>query len=215
MARLRYLLRFSLRLAAGLLIAAAVLAAGSYLLGEWFVYRTEAAQQEVWSAYLNQEIRVLTAEGLGGPARPLLIVIQADTQPPHRPWAVALARPALVFSAGRPRPQAASLEAGMYARFLLANLRPHPVRPGLVLSAPYRLADSAAVAAYGLARWEALFPHNYGHFVLSAVGFNADQTEALFHVDHVCGLCGHGDDVLLRKVNGRWVIETVAGTWIS
>jgi hypothetical protein len=95
-------------------------------------------------------------------------------------------------------------------------LRSHPVQR-LTLSGPYRLADSGAVAVYGEngPRWEALFPQSMGYFMLSTVGFNADQTQALLQVDHLCGLCGHGGYVLLRKVNGRWDVEAEAGAWIS
>ena len=51
--------------------------------------------------------------------------------------------------------------------------------------------------------FEARFPNNLGYFVVSHVGLNLNKTEALLYVDHLCGgLCGGGEYVLMRKVNG-------------
>jgi hypothetical protein len=85
------------------------------------------------------------------------------------------------------------------------------------LSVAYRLANSEEVATYGRdwKHWDALFPKAAGYFALSHVGFNADCTQALLYVEHICGLCGHGGYVLMRKVDGRWTVETEAGTWVS
>ena len=100
------------------------------------------------------------------------------------------------------------------ASYLLGNLRPHSVRQELTISAPYRLADTDSIYDHGYTPLQS-FPQNLGYFSLSEVGFSADGTQALVHFDHICGLCGHGEDVLLRKVGGRWVIEATASTWIS
>ena len=64
--------------------------------------------------------------------------------------------------------------------------------------------------------FEARFPNNFGYFVVSHVGLNLNKTEALLYVDHFCGgLCGGGDYVLMRKVNGVWHIVDRHGTWVS
>jgi len=64
--------------------------------------------------------------------------------------------------------------------------------------------------------FEARFPNNLGYFVVSHLGLNLNKTEALLYVDHFCGgLCGGGDYVLMRKVNGVWNIVDRRGTWVS
>src|SRR5215469_494019 len=64
--------------------------------------------------------------------------------------------------------------------------------------------------------FEARFPNNFGFFVVSHVGLNPGKTEALLYVDHFCGgLCGSGDYVLMRKVNGVWHIVDRRMTWVS
>ena len=64
--------------------------------------------------------------------------------------------------------------------------------------------------------FEARFPNNFGFFVVSHVGLNLGKTEALLYVNHFCGgLCGSGDYVLMRKVNGVWHIVDRYRTWVS
>jgi hypothetical protein len=64
--------------------------------------------------------------------------------------------------------------------------------------------------------FEARFPNNLGYFVVSHIGLNLNKTEALLYVDHFCGgLCGGGEYVLMRKVNGVWLVADQRGTWVS
>lgn len=212
----RYL-RWPTRLIAGFLAAAAALTFGSHVIGAWYASRTELDQEEVWSAYLNHEIRIQTAEYAGRSGTPPLIVVQDRTQGAYRPWLLGLAWPAVALSNQGLRSRIHSLQTGTYWRYLIGNLGSHPVRRRLNLSGSYRLVDSDTVALYGQAgaRWETLFPQSVGYFVLSTVGFSSDHTQALLQVDHFCGLCGHGGYVLMRKVARNWVIEAEAGTWIS
>ena len=64
--------------------------------------------------------------------------------------------------------------------------------------------------------FEARFPNNFGYFVVSHVGLNLNKTEALLYIDHFCGgLCGGGDYVLLRKVNGAWRVVERHMTWVA
>jgi hypothetical protein len=59
------------------------------------------------------------------------------------------------------------------------------------------------------------FPHNMGLVALSGVGFNPSQSQAVFYIDHFCGLCGGGRYVLMEKVSGVWHVRGEHYTWIS
>jgi hypothetical protein len=59
------------------------------------------------------------------------------------------------------------------------------------------------------------FPHNLGFIALSGVGFNPSRTQAVFYIDHFCGLCGGGRYVLMEKVEGSWRVREEHYTWIS
>jgi len=64
--------------------------------------------------------------------------------------------------------------------------------------------------------FEARFPNNTGHFVVSHVGLNLKKNEALLYVDHCStGMCRGGGYVLMRKVNGAWRVVDRHGTWVS
>jgi hypothetical protein len=149
--------------------------------GQWYTWRTEAGQQEVWSAYLSPNA--------GTQATVPPIVIQDRTEPGNHSFAVALLWPVALASSERPLP---SVETGTHVRWMLARLCPHPIRR-LRLLRPGRLAHSPWTERVGYVR-------------LSSVGFNSDQAQALFYV--VGPYCGNGDYVLMRKVNGHWVVES-------
>jgi hypothetical protein len=51
------------------------------------------------------------------------------------------------------------------------------------------------------------FPYNMGYIAISGVGFNRDQTQAVFYIDHFCGPCGGGRYVTMEKVNGSWHVR--------
>lgn len=59
------------------------------------------------------------------------------------------------------------------------------------------------------------FPGNMGFVTLSGVGFNPSHTQALFYIDHFCGLCGGGRYILMEKFNGLWHVSAEQYTWIS
>jgi hypothetical protein len=64
--------------------------------------------------------------------------------------------------------------------------------------------------------FEARFPNNLGFFVVSRVGLNLNRTEALLYIERFCGgLCGGGEYVLMRKVDGVWHVVDRHGTWVS
>ncbi len=101
---------------------------------------------------------------------------------------------------------------------LVANLRAEQLQRHFNLPAQYSLALSSDALAYyqgGKPSFQERFPHNYGYHTFSRIGFNRDLTEALFYTEHICGLCGEGKFVYMRKVDGRWVVLAESGTWIS
>src|SRR5712664_480411 len=68
---------------------------------------------------------------------------------------------------------------------------------------------------YGSPEFQKKFPHNLGFITLSGVGFNPTRTQAVFYIDHFCGLCGGGRYVLMEKINGSWRVLDEHSTWIS
>lgn len=59
------------------------------------------------------------------------------------------------------------------------------------------------------------FPISLGSIAVSRAGVNLAETEAIFYIDHFCGLCGGGRYVLMRKINGTWKVVSEHYTWIS
>lgn len=59
------------------------------------------------------------------------------------------------------------------------------------------------------------FPNNVGYIAVSHVGLNLTKSEAIFYIDHFCGLCGGGGYVVMRKVNGQWRVADQHSTWVS
>src|SRR5262249_31317996 len=70
-------------------------------------------------------------------------------------------------------------------------------------------------ADYGSQAFQQKFPRNMGLVILSGVGFNRSKTQALFYVNHLCGLCGGGRYVLMEKFNGVWRVKDEHYIWIS
>jgi hypothetical protein len=57
---------------------------------------------------------------------------------------------------------------------------------------------------------------DYGYIALSRVGFNARGTQALFHLDHFCPLCGGSGYVLMKKnIFGSWRVQREYFTMMS
>ena len=60
------------------------------------------------------------------------------------------------------------------------------------------------------------FPNASGLLFFSEVGFNNRHDQAFVYAGRTCGgLCGSGEYVLLRKVNGKWEIQKEQGLWVS
>jgi len=101
-----------------------------------------------------------------------------------------------------------------HASFVVSNLFQTRMKPNIRL--PRRAKPVLAAASEIISGdFQKRFPNNLGYIVLSAVGFNRDQTQAVFYIDHFCGLCGGGRYVLMEKVNGSWQVRDEHYTWIS
>jgi hypothetical protein len=83
-------------------------------------------------------------------------------------------------------------------------------------SLPGRAAVSViAESEYSSPAFQEKFPRNMGLVVLSGVGFNPSKTQAVFYINHFCGLCGGGRYVLMEKISGNWRVKDEHYTWIS
>ena len=68
----------------------------------------------------------------------------------------------------------------------------------------------------GWAEFRKRFPDANGFITFSEVGFNPTFTQALVSVEKQCGgLCGEGKFVVLKKINGRWMIMRKVYIWNS
>lgn len=106
------------------------------------------------------------------------------------------------------------LQALTRASYLVRNLFHTRILPKFVL--PSRATVQITPQSdYGSAEFERKFPRNMGLVVLSGVGFNPSGSQAVFYIDHLCGLCGGGRYVLLAKVNGVWHVRNEHYVWIS
>ena len=101
---------------------------------------------------------------------------------------------------------------------LLANAKAEDLQRRFAFSARYELVSESETASYwkgGAGSFQERFPRSYGYLTFSRIGFNRDLTEALFYTEHVCGLCGEGKYVYMRKLNGKWIVRGESSTWIS
>jgi hypothetical protein len=111
------------------------------------------------------------------------------------------------------------LHTSTRASFLVRNLLQSRILPKFMLPrrATVVLASQSAIQSQwnGSPEFEKRFPHSMGFITLSGVGFNPSRTQAVFYIDHFCGLCGGGRYVLMEKVNGSWHVRDERYTWIS
>ena len=84
-----------------------------------------------------------------------------------------------------------------------------PLQRKFHLPTSYSIASESDINA-GKAR------SDYGVVVFSQVGFSTTRSQALFHIDHFCGLCGGSGYVLMKKsIFGRWKIQNEYFTVVS
>jgi hypothetical protein len=98
---------------------------------------------------------------------------------------------------------------------ITSNLRPEQFQRSFVLPTHYELMTESESKLYPYDGFQKRFPGNYGYHTFTKVGFNRGLTEAVFYTEHICGLCGEGKYVYMRKQGGKWFVERVAMRWVS
>jgi len=121
----------------------------------------------------------------------------------------------LVASTGHARATIRQLRRSLVFEFWAANLRDVTLEQRFELPARYEVATEQEMKLYPSKAFFARFPSSYGALTFSRVAFNRDLTEALFYTEHLCGLCGEGKFVYMRKTGGKWVVADTVSTWIS
>lgn len=185
--------------------------ASVFLLTAAFMVERRRAQAEfgaVLSAYLSDEI-VHDFHDCGS-GRGITVVLQREAQLPAT-WRF---RQFFLFDQQAHFPDASFVTR---ASFVINNTLPSPIHIQLHLppSVNVVVASSRELQGGLGGDFEQRFPHNLGYIAVTRAGFSGDKTEALFYVDHFCGLCGGGAYILMRKVNGVWVVVSRHGTWVS
>lgn len=174
-----------LRRAAVLLITVAVI-----LVGLSWVERERNKEEEyaVYSAYLSEGL-LNDAHDLstGGPVQ---VVIRDTTLPPGN-----LRFRLFYLFDGRAR--FGELHTLTLASYLARNLfHAHP-REIRATQASNGLLHARLRVFF--ARIQRKFPRNMGLVALSGVGFNPSRSQAVFYIDHFCGLCGVVDTYSWRR----------------
>ena len=100
------------------------------------------------------------------------------------------------------------------ATYLVRNLFPTRILPKFALPSRATVCFTSQSDYYS-AEFQKKFPRNMGLIVLSGVGFNPSQSQAVFYINHFCGLCGGGRYVLMEKVAGVWHVRGEHYIWIS
>jgi hypothetical protein len=121
----------------------------------------------------------------------------------------------LVASTGHARKNIPQLRRSLVFEFWAVNLYDETMDGRFELSARYEVATEQEMKLYPSEAFFARFPSSYGALTFSRVAFNRDLTEAFFYTEHLCGLCGEGKFVYMRKTGGKWVVADAASTWIS
>jgi hypothetical protein len=106
------------------------------------------------------------------------------------------------------------LRASTRASYLVRNLFRTRILSKFVLPSRAKVALTSQ-SDYASPEFQKKFPDNLGFIALSGVGFNPSRTQAVFYIDHFCGLCGGGRYVLMEKIDGAWRVRGEHYTWIS
>jgi len=167
-----------------LMIAVAVLAVTGWAERE----RNADEEYAVYSAYLSEGLLNDAHDwSVGGP---VLVVVRDRTT-----VAENLRLRTLYLLRGRERFD--QLRISTRASYFVRNLFSTRILPKFVLPSRATVAF-ASESDYGSQDFQEKFPHNLGLIVLSGAGFNPSHTQAVFYIDHFCGLCGGGRYVLME-----------------
>ena len=210
MRRLRWLARWAV-VALGIVIASVLL---THLALRPNAGRADSEKYAVYSAYIEPS---LTGDSHDLGNRNGLVVIQGKTVVSDRFVDKSkLGQYRYVAgTSGHAKGVIPQLRGSVLFEFFIANLRNERLETHFRLSARYELATDEEMNLYPSEQFTTRFPSSYGYLTFSPVAFNRDLTEAFFYTEHVCGLCGEGKYVFMRKVGGKWVVEGTASTWIS
>lgn len=161
--------------------------------------RADSEQYVVYSEYIEPR---LTGESHDLGSRNGIILIHRNTH-------------FVLGSVERAKATIPQLRCSILFEFFIANLHAEQLQSRFHLTSKYELPTQEEMNLYPSEQFMRRFPRSYGYLTFSRVAFNRDLTEAFFYTEHVCGLCGEGQYVLMRKVSGSWVVEATALTWIS
>jgi hypothetical protein len=169
--------------------------------------RTELELNGVLSAYLSDGI--LRDAHDWGSGKGILIVLQRETERRVAWGSLLRHNNPFVFT-----------ESSWLTRssFILSNALPTHLEAVLRLPAgvsAVSVGRSELQHAELSGEFQTRFPNSLGYIAVSRAGFNFNKTEAIFYIDHFCGLCGGGRFVLMRKTNGIWKVADERYTWIS
>ena len=171
--------------------------------------RTAGELNDVLSAYLSE--RILNDAHDWGPGRGILVVLQREAQPPGM-WRTRLLYP---FEKPHRFTESSFLTRGS---FVVSNAIPSNLVVTLQLPDAVRavtVTRRELKQSEGSNLFQARFPDNLGYIAVSELGLNPGKTEAIFYIDHFCGLCGGGRYVLMQKVGGVWKVAAEHYTWVS
>lgn len=185
----------------------------SLILGECLWRRNMRIESEVISSYLRSEItpRALSMQP------PPLVVVSDHTRSAEHPFLAALLWPLSSSGKTSPRSRLPAMHFTTFASYRLVNMRSHALSGDLTVPLPYQMVDRKIVESYNTANspWLKELARARGYFQFSSVGFSLDGNEALLQAEFMCGLCGSGGYVLMRKVDGQWKVAAESVSWIS
>ena len=79
-----------------------------------------------------------------------------------------------------------------------------------------RIADRMNITTFELEMAKRKTGQDYKFYQISIPIFSHNGLNAYVQLDYRCGtLCGNGEDIFLKKVNGEWKITAVYKSWMS
>jgi len=106
-------------------------------------------------------------------------------------------------------PEAAKTFKDAIADYERVNKKQWLLEPRFQIEKPYEIVGSDVIAGLlksgGWRGFDKRYLGSGGYIIVSAVGFNADKTQAIVYSGSLCGsLCGRWSFHLLEKVAGKW-----------
>src|SRR5215472_8227632 len=159
--------------------------------------RNEQEEYRVYSAYLSEGLLNDAHDwSIGGPVQ----VVIADRTISGGNLRFRL------FSLFDRRVDFNELQSSTRASYLARNVFRTRIKSKFSLP-PRATACVPSEGEYSSPSFQEKFPRNMGLVALSGVGFNLSKTQAVFYINHFCGLCGGGRYVLMEKVGSTWRVR--------